>query len=167
MCRTNDILPKRNLCNFLRARLSDFRDLAEDEVLSPSVESKAKKVHRLLPLLDELISAYRTADGEEIPPIDLAPEISLCDFCGGELFFAVFRCTAACGQDEITGDIGHQILLCVFCYMDGRTCDCKVMDPYLLALDSDLLDLRNDLASLLRRFLQRGVVFENDLVETM
>ena len=167
MCRTNDILPKRNLCDFLHACLSNFKDLAEDEVINPSGESKAKQVHQLLPLLDELISTYYMADGNEIPLIDPAPEISLCDFCGGELFFAVFCCTAACGRDEIAGGTGHQILLCVFCYMDGRTCNCKVMEPYLLAVDSDLSDLRNDLVFHLRRFVQRGVVFGSDLVETM
>ena len=168
MCRTNEILPQRTFYDLLRARLSDFKTLVEDEVISPSAESKVKQVHQLLPLLDELISVYDVTHEDKPPPIDPTPKTSLCDFCGGELFFVVFRCAAVCGQDEITEeDIGNQILLCVFCYMDGRTCDCEAMKPYLLRLDSDLLDLRNDLFALLHRFSQRGVVFEKDPVETM
>lgn len=128
---------------------------------------KSKQVLQLLPLLDELISIYHMADGEVIPVIDATPSISRCDFCGGELFFALFRCATICTQDEVVGNDRRQIIVCIFCYVDGRSCDCQSMQPHLLRLGSSLPNLRNDLVLYLRGFSNRGVMFEKEFPEPM
>lgn len=79
-----------------------------------------------------------------------------CDFCGADIFQSYFECMDCrpfhaedSWSESGEPQLGDGVLICPPCYVEGRTCSCRVMDPGQCRPFADLLRDRNEAARLL------------------
>lgn len=113
------------------------------------ISGEAQKLERWLRLFDEIVGPTYCEDDDKLPLINLGASPPFCAFCGGELFRSVFCCRGSCVQDDQPGHGRVGIVLCTFCFIDGRKCRCGDMEPSRIQALSDLLNLRNDISEIL------------------
>ena len=130
-----------------------LQELQEAQPDNPSLSEKSETLKRGLPLLDEAINSSHCLQDELLPTLSLGPEPPLCSFCRGEIFRNVFCCAESCVCDGATGDSVHcKILICSYCFIDGRACRCGSMKPYKtqsLALGTNTSFLTQDIVNTL------------------
>ncbi|KAF9647382.1 hypothetical protein BDM02DRAFT_3129802 [Thelephora ganbajun] len=108
-------------------------------------------------LLDEVINSSYCSQDKLLPVVEPTLPPPPCSFCGGELFQTVFCCTDSCVRDGVTSSsVDCKILICNYCFIDGRACRCGSMAPYRIQPLDGLIELRMNIANLL------GASDEND-----
>jgi hypothetical protein len=79
-----------------------------------------------------------TQDGDRELRGEDAP---VCDFCGCDIFQSYFVCRReSCGSPQF---YNGKVDVCVGCYVEGRSCNCKVMEPIQQRNFEKLLDIRD------------------------
>lgn len=106
-----------------------------------------KDLADMLGLFEEVLTSGFCNDDEAVPILSLATPPQFCAFCGGELFRSVFSCTGGCERDQ--DQPGNKITLCGSCYVDGRTCECGIMEPRRLQPLAEFLKVQDDIHGLL------------------
>ena len=143
--------PRQVLCSTvlkLYEELSDLKQSQQNNLLLLSTKSGI--LERGLRLLDEVINSSYCSRDELLPVIDLASPPPPCSFCAGELFRTVFCCTGSCICDGEASDlVDCKILICDYCFIDGRACRCGSMTPYRIQPLDGLIALRANVASVL------------------
>ncbi|OJT06140.1 hypothetical protein TRAPUB_3075 [Trametes pubescens] len=80
-----------------------------------------------------------------------------CDFCGADIFQSFFECKECRTADD--GSVpqpGDGLLICPACYVEGRSCDCRQMEPMQTRSFDMLLSDRNDAARAIAAALPSG-----------
>ena len=105
----------------------------------------AQDLSTLVRLFDEvLLDEYCNGHGS-LDFADIQQGCPACSFCGSCLFLSSFLCSG-CSQ-EIPGPV----LICVGCYVEGRTCHCDILNPIRLGdFEGALQDRNTAVSSLLK-----------------
>ncbi|KAG8900492.1 hypothetical protein FRB99_006020 [Tulasnella sp. 403] len=138
-----------------RTRLLCYRTLkavceeAETESNNPSaaefVNERFHTLSRLVPVFDEVLASEWSPQNLTIPHYT-GRHMPSCDFCGADIFQSFFQCKE-CSEFEnnMEGETYH---ICATCYVEGRSCVCRVMSPVQHRPFEVLLDVRNNAAGL-------------------
>lgn len=93
-----------------------------------------------------------------------------CDFCGADIFQSYFECKRCGGAEPVspshrgdavpaTTSAAEGLIICPGCYVEGRSCACKSMDPAQRRPFEELFEERNQvsrmLAPLVTKWYQR------------
>lgn len=111
------------------------------------------------PLILRLPNNHRMStrlETKETPPslpvsTDGTPELPniACDFCGSDIFQSFFECSTCHEDGPELAKPGHGLIICPTCYIEGRSCVCKIMAPKQYRGFSKLLEDRNLAADVL------------------
>lgn len=93
----------------------------------------------------------------------------VCGYCSTDLFLGAFQCKN-CSPSKSNIEIhpqgasshehGGGVLLCSFCYIEGRECACGAMDPVQFGSFAQLLLARNEAVNLVKRANPGTTLFE-------
>lgn len=97
-------------------------------------------LRELIPLLDEIFTAEYDPDHASIQRYT-GSQIPVCDFCAADIFQSFFECRYCANTDG-----AYQ--LCACCYVEGRNCICRGLQPVQRFSLDTLLDQRNQAAAL-------------------
>src|ERR1700761_2133004 len=126
----------------LTTYLRSLENKAPLEELPGSRPVKIEFLEEILPLYRRLL--YESYDTHNASYEIISFDGEFCDFCGACLWFCAMRCTSCINlSDEGTAGTHQAFLLCPACYVDGRSCFCKVMEPVQTGYFHELLDLEN------------------------
>jgi hypothetical protein len=135
----------------IEAALLCFVRALESESASEEPSEKRAKisfVEEMLPLHQRLLCESYDPHHDSYEIVNFNGES--CDFCGACLWFCAMRCTSCIKPlDDASPEMHHAFLLCPACYVDGRSCPCKVMEPVQTGSFQELLDLENKAVELL------------------
>lgn len=115
---------------------------------SPLVSDAIQGLQRWLRLFDEVVGPTHCEDDDKLPLAELGSS-TFCAFCGGELFRSIFCCTGSCIRDSQPSRESATIIVCAYCFIDGRVCSCGSMAPSRTRALSDLLTFRSDVTKVL------------------
>lgn len=143
LCRlcTPGKFPVKSLAH--QAMSSRFERLkAAGENVSPT---DMLEMRRLLGIVDEILIAESYPDADQLPPFEEQPPVDLtCAACGGEIFRTALRCEGTCLRDEKTETSArNQVIICPLCFVDGRSCSCRDMQPVRVREMGPLTEARN------------------------
>ncbi|CAL1704721.1 unnamed protein product [Somion occarium] len=155
----------RNLTNDLQALLSLFdfvlhEEYTDDHKLLYHVSEKTHHtIARTSPrtsiqLQPNATLVLRPPNGhsslQNEDPLDPACNL-MCDFCGADIFQSFFECRD-CGPEFVERwGTGNGLLICPFCYVEGRTCACGSMEPSQCRPFEQLIRARNDAQVVLKK----------------
>ena len=132
----------------LRGELSNIKRTRPNDL--ELLSTKSATLEQGFKILDEIISSTYCPQDDQLPTIELTLLPPPCSFCGGELFRAIFRCVNSCVCDDATaGPQDSKILICDLCFIDGRACRCKSMEPCRLQPLDELIELRTSIVNIL------------------
>ena len=103
----------------------------------PCVVQDVQDLKILVRLLDEVLLDEYCNDHGSLDSADIQQGCLACSFCGSCLFLSSFYCRR-CSQGD-----SAPLLVCAGCYVDGRSCNCDVMDPVRVGNFQDVLRDRN------------------------
>jgi len=143
--------PHQILFDTVHKLYEELLELKQSQPNDPiSLSAKSGILKRGLNLLDEAINSSYCSQDDLLPIIGLVLPPPPCSFCGGELFRTVFCCTDSCALDATTSSsLDCKILICNYCFIDGRACSCGSMSPYRIRPLDKLIELRTNVANLL------------------
>ena len=100
---------------------------------------------KLLPLYQQMLVQAYTVTHESLPRRSLDDEH--CNACGGDLW----QSALVCGCPEPLGSTAdkRELLICPACYVDGRSCHCRVMKPVMDKAWLPLTILADDVVEIL------------------
>lgn len=145
ICR-NEIYRTRLLCYQIALKLSHLGDLEEGDPLRKLTPDDLKI---LVELLDIVLASEWSSYGDQIE-LSSTPGHALCDFCGADVLQSYLECKkcSSVRSDPAAPDGRDSTLpyqMCAACYIEGRTCLCRNMEPVRRGSYRDLLDTRNRL----------------------
>lgn len=122
-----------------RTRLAEkVRSLLDvyDKILREEYPDGVQCELRHVPTAPETDHAYlallqEDADVRGVPSIPApnnVPSCLICDFCGGDIFQSFFECKNCRGEPS-PGEECENIVICPGCFVEGRSCVCKIMTP--------------------------------------
>lgn len=102
-------------------------------------------LHTLVRLFDEVLLEEYCNDHGSLDSADIRWGCLTCSFCGSCLFLSSFLCSG-CSQET-----PRPVLVCVGCYVEGRSCRCDALNPIRLGdFKGVLQDRNNAVGSLLK-----------------
>ena len=104
---------------------------------------------------------HSEADAGGIPPIAAPPHVPsclICDFCGGDIFQSFFECRECREEPSAHGQKGENIVICPGCFIEGRSCLCKIMTPVQNYAIQLLLQAQNDACTSVNKELWKSPV---------
>lgn len=124
----------------------------------------ANEIERLINLFDDVLVEEFCKEHEQMPHMT-ASSVSVaypdglsgegvsrvtCDFCDTDVFQSFFecqKCVRSTSPDAMDTATTHEarggLVICASCYVEGRTCQCEVMQPMQCRPFSELLRDRN------------------------
>lgn len=124
----------------------------------------ADGLEKLIQLFDDVLQEGYCEDHDSLFLPDHLPDDPTCHYCGGSLFLSYFSCAGTCFDLETDSPrLDVSIRICSACYVEGRSCSCKEMNPTRLCNFSDILKERNDAASTLSNYLASRLVHVDHL----
>jgi hypothetical protein len=113
----------------------------------------------LIRLFDEVLAEEYTSEHLQLPyacssppgpDSDYAFDLH-CDFCGADIFQSFFQCSRCMPrQGKHEQNQLDELVLCVGCYAEGRTCKCGSMMPYQCRRFDNLVADRNNAVKVLK-----------------
>jgi len=104
-----------------------------------------QELSTLVRLFDEILQEEFCSDHGTLDPTGIEQGPLTCSFCGSCLFLSCFFCR------ECSREKDAHLLLCVGCYIEGRSCHCDTISPIRLGnFPSALRDRNNAVGSLSR-----------------
>ena len=126
----------------------------------------AEELRNLIQLFDDVLLEGYADDHDSLFLPDRVGDNPTCDYCGASLFLSYFVCASVCFDLETDAPcVDTSIKVCGGCYVEGRSCTCKDMNPRRLRNFSDMLQERNDAASVLSEYLASRSVQTDGLGE--
>lgn len=98
-------------------------------------------LERLLPLYQQMLTQSYTVTHKSLPRRSLSDEY--CGACGGDLWQSAFTCECRDGTDK------KESLVCPPCYLDGRACGCRLMQPVMDKAWPTLVALHDEVVHIL------------------
>jgi hypothetical protein len=109
-----------------------------------SVNPLCKEIARLIELLDDVLEQEYSTQHRRLRQVtnSFVPggHGHVCDFCGADIFLSFFQCDS-CSSGDGSED---PICLCPACFVEGRTCKCRSMEPVKCGNFRELLRNRNN-----------------------
>ncbi|KAG9010092.1 hypothetical protein FRB93_004754 [Tulasnella sp. JGI-2019a] len=93
----------------------------------------------LIALFDEILVSEYEAEHAQIERYT-RQQIPTCDFCGADIFQSFFECSDCTGFEASPVEAYR---LCAACYVEGRSCLCRLMKPMQRWSSNALIDERN------------------------
>ncbi|KAF8136605.1 hypothetical protein EV363DRAFT_1158357 [Boletus edulis] len=149
VCRQEIYKVKSNIFHALQ----HFTRLTED--LHPETESSPtslENLKQLVSLFDDILAADVSISRDSMPHVSQSDTCHTdnlhCDFCGADIFQSFFECdsclpASSSGASAGVLPLGDGLVLCPLCYVEGRTCQCGIMQPVQCRPFSDLLGTRD------------------------
>jgi hypothetical protein len=120
---------------------------------SHSIPRMAGELQELIRLFDDVLLEGYSDDHDSLFLPDHMACDPTCHYCGASLFLSYFSCTGMCFDLETDSPrVDMSIRVCGACYVEGRSCACKDMNPRRLQNFSDALRERNDAARTLSEY---------------
>ncbi|PVG02778.1 hypothetical protein CPB86DRAFT_725099 [Serendipita vermifera] len=96
-----------------------------------------------LQLLDQILFEEYTGESDEF--MTHIGQCNSCDFCGADLFHAVFACSSLPGEPQSSSlpQSFCEVHLCPWCCAEGRSCLCRNLRLCVTSRFDDLLAMRN------------------------
>lgn len=151
ICR-HEIYKTRLLCYQIALELSGHTDLEEASLLR---RLSRNDLETLVELLDIVLASEWSPSGDLIKA-STTPDQVLCDFCGSDPLQSYFECQK-CSKFRADPsapegrDLSLPYQMCGACYIEGRTCRCRNMEPVRRGSYAELLTTRNHMVEVVSR----------------
>ncbi|KAG1803703.1 uncharacterized protein HD556DRAFT_601948 [Suillus plorans] len=161
VCRPETYKVKLNIYRALHRQTQMLRELRQQTssphsnrsslTVNSDLERVADDLHHLLELLDDVLGeeySPKHQDMLHVSQSDTCHQNDICcDFCGADIFQSFFECISCALHLSGTDDemrIGDGIVVCPLCYVEGRGCNCGIMNPTQCRPFGDLLRARDE-----------------------
>ena len=126
--------------------------------------SSVLDMRRLLNIVNEVLEVESYPDDDQLPFLEEQPRVDLaCSSCGGEIFRTVFSCRNGCLTDGETGALdGTKVTVCPLCFVEGRTCSCRRMQPLRVREMGPLMEIRDKACTLIRDNIEKFFLSEDE-----
>lgn len=128
VCRP-EVYRTRLLCyrflSFCRGRIVGQLPREDPAVPSAAIVYGFNLMRELIALFDDIIVSEWDPDHEKLRRYT-GQQIPTCSFCGCDIFQSFFECSL-CGDLDASSTEAYHI--CATCYVEGRSCLCRVMTP--------------------------------------
>jgi hypothetical protein len=116
-----------------------------------------QEVSTAIQLFDQILFEEYTGGSDEY--MTYIDQCDSCDFCGADLFHAVFVCSSIAGQPSSSSTQSLcEVRLCPWCCAEGRSCVCRNLRLCATSRFDELLAMRNHLREW---FIESDNVFSN------
>jgi hypothetical protein len=124
----------------------------------------AGELRKLIRLFDDILLEGYSEKHDSLFLPDHMPPDPTCHCCGASLFLSYFHCAGMCFDlDFDSPRVDMSIRVCGACYVEGRSCTCMKMTPKRVRNFSDVLQERNEAASILSTYLTSSSAPVDDL----
>ena len=154
------------------SRINAFLSHPSPELADPSPDAPdstprvANELRKLIRLFDDVLLEAYSDDHDSLFLPNHIGDNPTCHYCGASLFLSYFTCAGVCFDLETdTPHVDTSIKVCGGCYVEGRFCACKDMNPKRLRNFADMLRDRNDAASMLSKYSASRSIQVDDLGE--
>ena len=131
-----------------------------------SIPRVADELRKLIRLFDDVLLEAYSDDHDSLFLPNHTGDNPTCHYCGASLFLSYFICAGVCFDLETDAPhLDTSIKVCGGCYVEGRFCACKDMNPKRLHSFSDMLRERNEATGALSKYLASRLVQADDLGE--
>lgn len=116
---------------------------------SKGLKTYASQLKEFLPLYHRMLVENYDTHWKTYPIRNF--EGDSCDCCGADIWQSAMIC-GACTASPAPGtdDIRPTIIICSPCYVDGRSCPCRIMQPSQARPFDELLHMANKAIALLQ-----------------
>lgn len=108
-------------------------------------------LHAVANLFGGIIESEWHPDNDRIGVLDGEPSPT-CDFCGADIFQSFFECENCFETGSNSSSPTPAYSICAGCYVEGRSCQCRVMQPRQCRGFAVLFSLYNDAAERLNQW---------------
>jgi hypothetical protein len=141
LCRRETYRIKEIIRSTLKRKSQQLSETSRDTKCNTS----AQRTVEIIQETQTLLALFASILEEEMPPssfrieqgtLPLDSETGLfCDFCGADIFNTYFSCDLCTAQhDTVLSEEADCVGFCICsrCFLDGRSCGCRLMRPHLI-----------------------------------
>lgn len=121
-----------------------------------SIPRVGTELKRLIQLFDDVLLEGYSENHDTLILRAKVGRNPICHYCGASLFLSYFECAITCFDFDLETNsplADRPIRVCGPCYVEGRSCACKDMNPMRLRNFSIMLRERNESANALSNYL--------------
>jgi len=147
------------------------RKFTRDLSTSPADADRGPMLRRLnlaCKIFDDILVDEYDVDNESMHYLTRShDEVSdlQCDFCGADIFQSYFACKE-CVEGDSKEHWEDGLAICPGCYIEGRSCKCKNMEPIQYRKFSVLKQVRTNALEVLRRHKDSGEIIDWETFES-
>jgi hypothetical protein len=142
------------------SRVERLRVAGEDITLS-----SVSEMRKILAIVNEILGAESYPEDNPLVSFEEHSSDDLtCASCGGEIFQTAFSCEGTCLVDgETEASDGNKVIICPLCFVDGRTCSCRAMQPLCVREVGSIIETRDTAQDFIRGIADKFLLSEDEL----